>query len=155
MKLPRLTQLVLLDRSMAGTVFTYLRAEQVAVLRRNLDEGKRMSTTEVLSLAPLERLLKRLAKLAARDQLPLRAPKPTKKPRKPKPPKPHQLKVDYAEMAVIRFYYGRMLASAGVLPGHQELLATALGRFHQPSVTLESHIQLAPPCTYSRQLDMF
>lgn len=149
MELPHLTQTVLLDRHMASLVHAYLAAEQRAVLHRDPSRRQRMSSAEALSLVPMSKLLRKLAQLHQRDQLPLKPPAP--KAKKPRAPKPHKLRVSYAEMTTIRLYYARMLASAGSLPGRREYLATALGRFHKPSLQLESHIELADP----RQLAMF
>lgn len=142
MLLPALTQTVLLDRGMAHLVHAYLEAEQRALLRRNVAQ-RRLSTTEALSLAPLAKLLRDLDRLHQRDLVPRKAPART--PKKPRPAKPHKLRVAYPEMATIRLYYARLLASAGCHSANYHLLATALGRFHQPSLQLESHIDLADP----------
>ena len=143
MKLPHLTQLVLLDRHMPRVVHHYLGMEQRALLKRDPTQGQRLSTVDALALAPIQRLLQRLATLQLRDEWPA-----------PKKPRPHRLKVDYAEMTAVRFYYARMLASAACHPDSHCLLATALGRFHQPSLNLESHVRLASPTFYGPQLEL-
>lgn len=143
MKLPHLSQLVLLDRHMAGVVHAYLQGEQRSLLRRDPAQGQRLSTIEALALAPLERLLRRLGRLQERDQLPA-----------PRKARPHKLRVDYAEMVSVRYFYPRMLASAAAQPANHLVLATALGRFHQPSLSLESHIRLARPTFIGPQLDL-
>jgi hypothetical protein len=128
-------QTVRLDRGMASVVHAYLEAEQRAVLARfdQRHRGQRLSTIEALSLVPLAKLLQQLAKLITRDQKP-----------PPKKPRPHQLQLAYPEMTTLRVYYARMLASAACHPESHVVLATVLGRFHQPSLSLESHIALAP-----------
>jgi hypothetical protein len=134
-----MTLLVLLDRGQAGPMAYYLDAEQLGVLLLDHDQGQRMSLAESLALAPVESLLKKLDKLAARDQQPA-----------PKKPRPHKFKVTYAEMVAVRLYYARMLASAGAWPEHRDVLATVLGRFHGPSLALEHYIELPSPTIYTR-----
>jgi hypothetical protein len=134
MKLPHLTQHVLLDRGMARVVTYYLLAVQRELLCRNPDAKQLLSTAEALSLKPLSSLIRRVEKLSERDFSPA-----------PKKPKPYLLRVEYDEMATVRLYYGRMLASAACTPENHTQLATVLGRFHQPSLNLETHIRLPAP----------
>ena len=139
MELPLLTKDVLLDRHQAAHVAYYLGAEQAAVVYLNPDEKQRMSALETLSLAPLKKLLQKLDRLAWLDERPA-----------PKKARPHKLKVKAAEMVVVRLYYARMLASAAADPDTALILAEALGRFHQPSLSLERHIDLPDPTRYTR-----
>lgn len=134
MQLPHLTQHVLLDRGMARVAARYLLAVQRELLCRDPHAGHLLSTAEALSLKPLNSLIRRLEKLSERDLGPA-----------PKKHKPRLLRVEYDEMATLRLYYGRMLASAACTPENHDQLATVLGRFHQPSLNLETHIRLPSP----------
>lgn len=140
MKLPHLTQVVELDRGMAHLVRAALHAVLYELLTRDPQLGCRLGTTEALSLTPLEALRRRVDALARRDEQPL---KPPAKGRRRNPPKPHRLRVPYDQLTTLRFYYARLLHTAS--PETLAYLASALGRFHQPSLTLERHIQLTPP----------
>ena len=142
MKLPHLTLPVLLDRGFALLLYDAL-GQLEAELHRDL-KARRLSAMGALTLKPLTQLLKRLPALVVKDDTP---PKPRplflggRKRKPPKPPKPHKLRVEYDEMAVVRLYYARLLATHRS-PTHYYLLATALACFHKPSLTLESHIKL-------------
>jgi hypothetical protein len=136
-----LNQLVLLDRGQAWLVHMALQSVQRELLRRDPDQGQRLSTAEALSLRPLGALLKRLDQLRQRDRVPL---KPATPGRKQRPPKPHRLRLPYDQLTTVRLFYARMLANAAASPDLHNVLATVLGRFHQPSLSLETHINLYP-----------
>jgi hypothetical protein len=139
MDLLHLTQHVLLERGQAAPLYGALAGVQAELLHRNPKAGQRWSTTEALSLQPLATLTKRVLGLAIRDQVPL---KPAKPGRRRKPPRPHRLRVKYDELATVRYYYARLLATVAHCSDEHPHLVAILGRFHQPSLNLESHISL-------------
>lgn len=144
MSYAHLRQIVLLDRGMACQLHQPLENIQRELLGRDPHIGQRWTPEEALSLKPLAKLLKRLHTLSLRDLAPLRRPMPYCR-QKVRPPRPHSLKVEYDEMTTVRLYYARLLASASYDPEAYDFLATVLGRFHQRSLNLESHIRLPSP----------
>jgi hypothetical protein len=136
MDFDHLVQYAELDRGMATLLHQALDAVQTELLHRNPKAGQRWTIPEGLSVKPLKTLLKKVDKLVQRDKKPL-------KPRKPvrgrlRPPKPHRLRLDYDELLVVRLHYTLLLAS----DPDSYYLASVLGRLHQPSLSLESHINL-------------
>lgn len=128
MKLPNLTQLVLLDCGHALALAQAVHGVQDEILTRDPFQGQRMCPVEALVLKPLSRLSRRLLALYERD-------------RGPRPRPRHRLRVEYDELVAVRLLYTRLLATAGEA-AERDQLAVALGRLHQPSLNLESHICL-------------
>jgi len=125
---------------MAALLHSCLDAVQTELLHRNPQAGQRWTTAEALSLKPLKKLLKKVDTLVERDKKPLKPKKPVRG--RPRPPKPHRLRLDYDELTTVRFYYARLLAC----DPDNGYLASVLGRLHQPSLSLESHIDLTTQC---------
>jgi hypothetical protein len=138
MNLEPLIQYAELDRNMASPLHSSLEAVQTELLHRNPQAGQRWTGTEALTVKPLKKLLKKVDKLVQRDQKPLKPQKVVRGRRVP--PKPHRLRLDYDELTVVRLYYARLLATD---PDNYYLVGV-LGRLHQPSLNLETHIDLDP-----------
>jgi len=134
MKIPHLSRRVELASGMAVLLYNALNMVYQELLYRDIDQ-QRWTTPEALSIKPLAKLTQRLQGLALMEL----------QPRPPGTPKPHRLRVSFDEMTTIRLYYARLLATLDENPHDQLLLAGALGRFHQQSLALESHIHLMPP----------
>ena len=134
MALDHLTQLVELDRGQAEPVHLALYLVHEGLMKRDPVAGERWTPEEALSIRPLEKLLFRLLTVARRDDKP-----------PPRRARPHKVKVPFDQMTAFRCFYAPLLATAASAPEYQQQLATALARFHQPSLTLESHVLLPAP----------
>ena len=153
--LPHLSQQIELDRGMP--LHKALTLVSKELLYRNPQAGQRLTITETLSLRAMSKVLKRVDGLQQRDKVVVVPPPAAnaRRPKKPKPPRPHRFTLKYDELAIVRFYYARLLATAADDMDRQNYLATVLGRFYQPSLNLESHIDLSAPTGPGCQTSLF